>query len=522
MTSPARFRLLPAIAALALVACGDGRPSSGAATTVRGLDAVLLRLPSGGGTAKAHAVGSDSLLWQSQERAAGITDILGFDDFLGVLVAQDAQGRIVSVDLRLGTVETLGEERVRDARVAEGGAALGVDGRGRLLKLTSVSTWSWQPPDGASDLVPLPDGSLVVVSTTDNLSRLRRMVPPETIITDSANTAPVRLLARTMAGDRLWLVTDSALVALNARTLQQTYAMRLREPVAAIALTPSGDRVFLSATEPRIRVIDRYAEDEVARIDLPAAAGALRMDPDGRYLLAKQVGADTVFVVSLGTNRVVSTIATAWRNDLPLVTPSGQLLVARGQDAVLIDAESSRESRRYASGASDRWELIRWNGFRPRAAGLDRPVEFEEYAEDSARADSVLRAMIAARYGDMLGGGAGAAAGLPPSQPYPGESPAAVPPPSAAVPPLREPQRPREEDLRGTWSVSFATLLDEDRARQMADTIVVDGRRARVVLGNRDGVTVWRVLLGPYNSREAAERAGMRSRLSYWVFEGAP
>jgi cell division protein FtsN len=70
--------------------------------------------------------------------------------------------------------------------------------------------------------------------------------------------------------------------------------------------------------------------------------------------------------------------------------------------------------------------------------------------------------------------------------------------------------------------VSFATLLDESRARSFADSIVVNGRRARMVMGSRDGISVYRVLLGPFDSREQAERAGMQSRLSYWVFEGAP
>ena len=83
------------------------------------------------------------------------------------------------------------------------------------------------------------------------------------------------------------------------------------------------------------------------------------------------------------------------------------------------------------------------------------------------------------------------------------------------------PARDNAQD-RGTWTVSFATLLTEDRARTMADSIVVDGKKARVVPGNRDGVPVWRVLLGPFDSRQAAERAGMASQLSYWVFEGMP
>ena len=56
----------------------------------------------------------------------------------------------------------------------------------------------------------------------------------------------------------------------------------------------------------------------------------------------------------------------------------------------------------------------------------------------------------------------------------------------------------------------------------MADRIRVDGRVARVVAGNRDGIPIWRVVLGPFDSRDDAERAGIASKLPYWVFEGPP
>ena len=75
---------------------------------------------------------------------------------------------------------------------------------------------------------------------------------------------------------------------------------------------------------------------------------------------------------------------------------------------------------------------------------------------------------------------------------------------------------------REIWTVSFATLLAADRAKDMAERIKVDGRVARVIAGNRDGIPIWRVVLGPYDTRDEAERAGMSSRLPYWVFEGAP
>ncbi len=501
MTSPRLFLLL--LTAVSALACGDGRVSSGSAISAIGPDGVLLRVPTEGGIARAYRAGSDSALWNSRERTPALGTLLGFDEFLGVMLARDADGRIISIDLRLGTVGDLGDARISGNVVTEGAAAYGLDANGRVLRLTPAATWNWPAPGGATALVPTPDGSLMVLHTTSEGTSLRRVIPPETRVLDSAFVRPVRFTARTLAGDRLWAVTDRGLVSLRTRDLVQAFDLTIRDSVVALALTPSGDRVFVATDARKLRVVDRYAEDERGSVSLPAPVNDLRMDPDGHYLLAKAADFDSIYVISIGTERVVSTIAAPWRADLPLVTPEGHVLVARGADAVLVDAESTRERMTYRGGASDQWSLVRWNGFRPRAAGLDRPVEFEEYAADSAATDSALTAMIYGRYGDLAGVGRAA-------------------PMTPQATPAEPAQRPEREDGREVWTVSFATLLTEERAKAMADSIVVDGRRARVVPGNRDGVPVWRVLLGPFDTRQAAERAGMSSRLSYWVFEGAP
>ena len=502
-----RLAALIAFAALAsagLAGCGD-RQASGAAPSGIGPDAVLLRLSRAGGIARAHRAGSDSVLWQSRDRVPAVGATLGFDDFLGVVLAQDRSGRVVAVDLRLGTVETLGDERLEGTVVAEGSAVFGLDAEGRVLRLTPVATWHWPVPGGASGLIPNPDGSLLLLTTRDGGTAVRRVIPPETRVVDSTAVPTVRLAARTPIGDRVWFVTDSGLVSLAMRDLARAFTLPLRDSVVALTATPSGDRLFLATDDDELRIIDRYAERERGTIDLPAPATALRMDPDGHYLLVRARGVDSVFVVSIGTSRVVNTLAAPWRDDLPLVTPEGRVLIARGNDAVLVDAESGRERLRYIGGASDVWTLVRWNGFRPRAAGLDRPVQFEEFAADSLAADSALAALVAARYGDL------------------GSIGRADRPPTAPSPAVHEQEPPRRDPSeRGTWTVSFATMLSEERARELAATITVNSRRARVVTGTRDGVPVWRVLLGPFDTRQDAERAGTASQLSYWVFEGAP
>lgn len=495
--------LLVMSAVLAVAACGDGRRASGAPPSGIGPDAVVIRVPAAGGLARAHRVGSDSVLWTARAPTPALAATIGFDDFLGLLVAQDATGAIVAIDLRLGGVQAWGTERLRAGLVAEGAAAYGLDSTGRILRLTPAATWNWPAPRGENLLVPNADGALLVLTSSATDTRVRRVIPPEHMTLDSTVVPRVRIAERTRAGDRLWLATDDGLVALRTKDLQEMLRLSIGDSMTALAATPSGDRVFIATDDDELRIIDRYAEAQRGRVNLPRPAVALRMDPDGHYLLARASDADSVYVVSIGTNRVVNTLATRWRADLPLVTPDGRVLMTAGNDVVHVDAETGREHLRYRGGAREHWALVRWNGFRPRAAGLDRPVDFEEYAADSAATDSAVVALIASRYGDLSG--VGRAESMLPIAPEHGES-------------SLKPESPE----RGIWTVSFATLLTEDRARSLAESISVDGKKARVVPGNRDGVPVWRVLLGPFDSRPGAERAGMASQLSYWVFEGMP
>ena len=53
-------------------------------------------------------------------------------------------------------------------------------------------------------------------------------------------------------------------------------------------------------------------------------------------------------------------------------------------DVVIVDAESHKERTRFPGGAADLWTLVRWNGFRPRAKGLDVPVNFDADSDSTA------------------------------------------------------------------------------------------------------------------------------------------
>jgi septal ring-binding cell division protein DamX len=258
------------------------------------------------------------------------------------------------------------------------------------------------------------------------------------------------------------------------------------DPIELLAATPSGDRVFVvTKGASAIHIVDRYRERVSGEIELGRHVAELRMDPLGRYLLARPEGADSTIVIALGTNRVVGTLATDWRADLPFVAPDGGIAAAQGADVSIVDGETLRPVARVRGGAADFWYPFRWTGFRPRAATLDQPVEFAA-ASDSARAaqDS------SAAHGD-----------------------------SVSRAPVVQDSAPRRQ---AGWTVSFAALLVADKARELAAQIHVGTEKARVTTAMRDGSTIYRVVLGPYATREEAERVGRESRNSYWVYEGGP
>jgi hypothetical protein len=290
---------------------------------------------------------------------------------------------------------------------------------------------------------------------------------------------------RTQVGDRIYLASGSQLTGIRTRAIARTPDISFRAPVELLAATPSGDRVFVvTKGDSAIHIVDRYREKVSGEIALGRHVAELRMDPLGRYLLARPEGADSTIVIALGTNRVVGTLATDWRADLPFVAPDGGIAAAQGADVYVVDGETLRPRTRVRGGAADFWFPFRWTGFRPRAATLDQPVEFAT-ASDSAHATDSTAA----------------------------RTDSGAPAPVVQDTALRRPSG---------WTVSFAALLVPDKARDLAAQIHVGNESARVITAMRDGSTIYRVVLGPYATRDEAERIGRESKNSYWVYEGGP
>jgi cell division septation protein DedD len=173
------------------------------------------------------------------------------------------------------------------------------------------------------------------------------------------------------------------------------------------------------------------------------------------------------------------------------------LAVLGSKDVNMVDPEKLDVKSTVAGGARDFWYFFAWDGFRPRAQGLDQPVTFPG---DSAVADSATASSTASS--------------TSPSVPQPTGSDTAQ---RAANPNTATPNPPSTG-----FTVSFAALLSEEKAQQLASSIKVNGSDAHVVSTTTAGSPIFRVVMGPFATREEADRIGRASKRQYWIYEGSP
>lgn len=443
------------------------------------------------------------MVWRASEQSPAVDRVLAFDGENGSLAYVGANGIPGWLDLRIGSVRAATKAQLTAVSSADGSAIFGVKDANEVVRFTPTGDWSHTLSRKVHRLFPVADGSLLVLVEQGASDALLRLRPPDDVVTDSLVVPRPDRAVLSSLGDRLYLGAKNALVSVRPQSLGKVDKVRADDDILALASTPSGDRIFMANKGgPRLEVVDRYSEDVKNSATLPGLVTELRMDPLGRYLLARPVSGDSAWVVAIATGNLVGTVKTAWRTDLPAVTVDGLVAAIRGNDVAFVDAKSADVKQTVKDGANDVWYFALWNGFRPRAQGIDRPVSFSL----GEAAGTVVQ--------DTAATGARAAA-APPARDTTTPTPVAAtepPPPPPPPPPV----------ARDSWTVSFAAVLTEARAREIAETITVDGQHPRVTQGQTAGTTVYRVVYGPYNSKADAERMGKASQHNFWVYEGVP
>jgi SPOR domain len=526
-------RTSPLALALVLVAAcrgGERRPpvKSTESTTVisasaNGPDQIVLRFPRSGGVARAFAYPRvDSVVWTASAKTPVLARLLGFDDGAGSVLAEDEKGSVVRIDLRRGDVTRDPATKLSNFVSADGSAAYGVGADGSVTRLTPAGSWTFKPPSPARDVVPQPDGTLLVLANRGLGTMVWLIHPPDDRIADSVLLPRVSRAIRTPAGDRVYFPVDSGLVGVRGRDLQIVPSIKLPRKPRAVVTSPSGDRIYVAPDSTKeMLVVDRYSGNVSSHIPLPSPALTLRMDPTGRYVLARGSEGDTAYVISVSTDRMIGAVPTVWRPDLPAVAPNGWLALVRGKDVVLVDAETLATKRAVLGGASDDWMFITWNGFRPRAAGLDQPVTFE--SGDSVQRDTSENPFSgAALDGDTLDADSVVPGRRPAVSPAPKVPSGTAPTHAAAGAGASRATTDSTSPKQAGFTVQFAALRARDAANDILHEVHVSGATPRLVATTRDGVTIYRVVIGPFATRDEAERIARTSGKSYWVYEGAP
>ena len=533
------MRWLP-LAALALLGCGsddrrdmpEARDASRSTPVASGPDPIVLRVARGGGRVRAYLYPRlDSLIWSSGDALPPVARVLGFDESAGSVAVVDGRGVPQRVSLRAGSVAPA-VRRTPLATLAsyDGYGIYGVGSAG-ITRLTpsDARPWSLRLPATPRDIVPQADGSVLIVADRGSQTVVWRTRPPETAPSDSAVLPRVgRAIARP-GDDRVYFLTDTAVVGVQARTLERLEPIRVKHRVRDAVATPSGDRLYLAIDSlNELQVVNRYEGEVTAEVELPGPAIELRMDPLGRYLLARAAAGDSGWVVAIGTDRVLGTLHTDWRTDLPLVLPDGVIATARGSDVVLVDGETLRDGRTVRGGANDFWHLLLWNGLRPRTEGADPPpaiVARPDSEPPPVAADSVTESTAAAvttmpdstptavPASDSAGTGEPAR----PTQPPSGAPNTAGTPTGTQSPAVRPPAPQRR-----VFTVQLAAVRTESAARDVVASVRASGPPPRIVATQTSGVTLYRVVLGPFASEREAERVGKTLGRDYWVYEGEP
>jgi len=416
--------------------------------------------------------------------------VLAFDEEEGLIAAVDSRGLPLWIDLRTATVTRTGRGKLHDLISIDGSTIYGVNADGAVERFTPPGNWTFKPPQPASAVFPQTNGAILILTGRGPSARLHRMHPPENTLLDTLALPNVTNGTGAPLGDRVYFVSDRrSLTAVRARTLVKGDPITLDHGIAGMATTPSGDRFYvITDSSTDLTVLDPIQDRVSTTVRLPGWARDLRVDPFGRFVLVRAASGDSAWIVSIGTDKVVGTLHSAWRSDLPFVAPDGSIAVTEGADVAFIDPATLLAIRRAVDGAADFWYPFTWSGLRTRG----QPVDTTSLAPTDVDTAPVTPA-----------------------------PPLRLPRTDTTPPRPLTPTTSADSSKIG-FTVSFAVLLNDAKARELAAKIVVDGKPARVVTGVNDGTAVYRVVLGPYSSRDEAERVGRASGQTYYVYAGTP
>jgi DNA-binding beta-propeller fold protein YncE len=321
----------------------------------------VIRIPREGGLPRLYRVpGLDSAAWKLAERLPPVDRTIGADPEQGLVFVFDRKNNVMAVDLDTRRVRTF-LENVRYATLGPDGALYAVDTASSVVQLVRRT-----PVRFRSKLQGKP---AELHGTMDGalLARLAGNKPAlEFLGSDQAPTStplPEGEVASSFIGDEVAVAADTAVILYTPHQKSKPRIIPIEGDARAVLFSPSGHRLYVARAAAPLLILDRFEGTRLREIELPGPAKGLRSDPYGGWLLVQPENADSVWVIDVGTGKYLGTTAARWSDDLPAVAAPHTLLVRRGADVVALDLADKNftETGRVEGGASDFWLPIAWH-----------------------------------------------------------------------------------------------------------------------------------------------------------------
>ena len=383
--------------------------------------------------------------------------VVGFDQDQVLAYAVDSTGGLQALDVTTGATRVL-TQGVRGVVLGPEGTLWVVDDEDGIVRIRNrfAKRIDATLPGRPTALYGTGDRQLIAIEGGDTARALLVTGSQPALSVD----LPTTQTAASPWGDLLAAAAPTGVYLWAPRGGIPIRRIRVGGTPTSVRFSASGHRIYVGREAEDVAVIDRYAGERIGDISLPGSAAGLRVAPYGGWLLARPAAGDTIWVINLATGQFAGAVTGPWAADLPTVLGDATLLVREGKDVVARDLsrEEFPETGRLKGAAADLYLPMPWVplGSQP------EPV-------------------------------------LP--RPDPGQVAEAVP--DTAVGGEEQVELPSIIYLQVSRSQNPAW------AQALAGEIQGDGFPA-LVLTPKAGEEAYRVVVGPYPSREAAESAGRR------------
>jgi hypothetical protein len=408
----------------------------------------VLRIPREGGIPRLYRMpGLDPSSWKTEDKLPPLQRTIGADGEAGLAFFLDRKRNTVVLDLETRRVR-LQLEQVRHATVGPDGALYAVD-----TGSTVTQMFRRAPVRFRSKLQGKPEALYATMGGT-LLARIEGKSPALEVLGSDKPAeivpTPEGSVTTSFWGDLVAVAADTAVVIYESGGKHERRSIPISGHARAVLFSPSGHRIYVGRDDGGLLVLDRFSGDRLFEIQLPGSAHGLRTDPYGQWLLIRPPAGDSAWVVDVGSGRLAGTAKVEWDDDLPAIVPPGTLLTRRGSKLVALDLGSKEFPVRgsLSDAAGDTWLPLAWHP--PQEAGPE------------VEADSALLAAEA----DSGKGGASVFLQVSSSQ---------------------NPSWANELSQRLTAAGLPATVLEPRRSDE-----------------------AYRVVLGPYATREQAEETGRK------------